>query len=400
MKKLTKLLSLGMAALMSVSLFACTKKSKLNPVEGEIAQKVNGNQVYNVLTERVTPALAYDGKNYKSWKKEVRSKFIELFGLDNIKKNACDLDVKIESTEEIAQTQFMPEHTRVRFVFNSEYGSTVPCYLLIPHTGKESYPLAITLQGHADSGFASSVGITDSDDPEAYANERGAFAIQAIEQGYIALAIEQRGMGERKAKQDAGANIQVDKDGNVTYDDVCDFSAYNALLLGRTLLGERIWDVSKAIDALGDSTLADVTSKINMKDITITGNSGGGTVSYYAACYDERITTSAPSCAFCSYEDSLLWSSGHCACNFVPHAYEWFDMQDLACLIAPRKLVIVNGSADKGFPESGARRGFETVQKIYAKAGAEDNCSFTITNMGHYWVEDSVWSSIAAMNNK
>ena len=40
--------------------------------------------------------------------------------------------------------------------------------------------------------------------------------------------------------------------------------------------------------------------------ILITGNSGGGTMSFYAACFDERIKLSVPSCAFCSYEDSIM----------------------------------------------------------------------------------------------
>ena len=45
--------------------------------------------------------------------------------------------------------------------------------------------------------------------------------------------------------------------------------------------GERMWDVSKAIDALAEFPKCD-TDKI-----FITGNSGGGTMSFYAACYDE-----------------------------------------------------------------------------------------------------------------
>ena len=43
-------------------------------------------------------------------------------------------------------------------MFESENDSFVPCYLLIPDTSKEKYPVAITLQGHT-TGFHNSVGI-------------------------------------------------------------------------------------------------------------------------------------------------------------------------------------------------------------------------------------------------
>ena len=81
-------------------------------------------------------------------------------------------------------------------------------------------------------------------------------------------------------------------------------------------------------------------------------------------------------------------------CNFIPHAYEWFDMQDLACLIAPRKLSVVAGEKDEIFPIYGVKKGFESVKKIYEKAGAPENCSLTVTPQAHWWCEDIVWNVI------
>ena len=256
-------------------------------------------------------------------------------------------------------------------MFESENDSFVPCYLLIPDTSKEKYPVAITLQGHT-TGFHNSVGIIKYEQDNDY-QPRGQFAIQAVKQGYAALAIEQRGMGERRPE----------KPGNM-----CEYEAHIALLLGRTILGERIWDVSKAIDVLASFPQCD------LEKIMITGNSGGGTVSYYAACYDERIKLSVPSCAFCTYGDSIM-NLYHCSCNFIPHAYEWFDMQDLACLIAPRKLAVIAGEKDKIFPLCGVEKGYETVKTIYEKAGVSENCSLTITPKDHWWCEDIVWNKIS-----
>jgi dienelactone hydrolase len=171
---------------------------------------------------------------------------------------------------------------------------------------------------------------------------------------------------------------------------MCAYEAQMALLLSRTILAERIWDVSKAIDLMVNFP------EVDMDKIMMMGNSGGGTATFYTACYDERIKLSAPSCAFCPYPESIM-DIYHCACNYINGAYRYFDMQDLAVLIAPRKLVIINGEKDEIFPIEGTKRGYETVKKIYEKAGATENCKLAITPKHHYWCPDVVWDEIKKM---
>ena len=272
-------------------------------------------------------------------------------------------------------------YKQIRFVFESEVGAFVPCYLLIPDTGKDKYPVAITLQGHS-SGFHNSIAEPKNEKEKEYALGRGKFAVQAVKNGYIALAIEQRGMGERRpsARHQKAANM-------------CEYEAHIALLLGRTILGERMWDVSKAIDALS------VFPKCDTDKILITGNSGGGTMSFYAACFDERIKLSVPSCAFCTYEDSIMnWF--HCSCNFIPHAYEWFEMQDLSCLIAPRRLAIIAGELDEIFPINGVETAYQTAEKVFKSEGVSENVRLVKTPKGHWWCEDIVWSTIEEETKK
>lgn len=331
-------------------------------------REIKGALCHQLLMNQ-KPSLSFEeSRDYIAWKSEVKEKLIELVGLDNITKNACSLNVQIESEEQ------KEGYKQIRFVFESEKGAFVPCYLLIPDTGKERYPVAITLQGHS-SGFHNSVGIVKYEGDEEY-QARGQFAVQAVKNGFIALAIEQRGMGERRPNGDHQKMASM-----------CEYEAHIALLLGRTILGERMWDVSKAIDALS------LFPQCDLEKILITGNSGGGTMSFYAACYDERIKLSVPSCAFCSYKRSIMnWY--HCSCNFIPHAYEWFEMQDLSCLIAPRRLVVVAGELDKIFPIDGVEIGYKTVRKIYQAAGVERNVRLVKTPKAHWWCEDIVWDNI------
>ena len=252
-------------------------------------------------------------------------------------------------------------------------GTAVPCYLLLPDTKKEKYPVAITLQGHS-TGFHNSVGYIKFDYDKTY-QPRGQFGIQAVRNGYAALCIEQRGMGQRRPNAPSRKVA------------LCDFTALVALHLGRTVLGERVFDIHKAIDALSNFPECD-TDKI-----LITGNSGGGTASYYAACYDERIKLCVPSCAFCSYKASIL-DIYHCCCNYIPYAYKYFEMQDLSALIAPRPIAVIAGEKDEIFPISGVKEAYATLADIYKAAGASDACSLTQTPMHHWWCVDYVWDTI------
>ena len=336
----------------------------------ELRTSIDGDLCHTLLAKNTKRRLAFnENEDFSLWKAAVKSKLAELLGMRKIAENACPLRMKIEE-----ETQ-CEGYKKIRFVFESEIGAFCPCYLLIPDTGKEKYPVAITLQGHS-SGFHNSIGEIKYERDASY-QPRGAFALQAVKRGYAALAIEQRGMGERCTTRHSFDVL------------MCTFTAMTALQLGRTILGERIWDIQRAIDLLPNFPQLD-TDKI-----LITGNSGGGTMSFYAACLEDRIKLSVPSCAFCTYESSIL-DIFHCPCNYIPHAYEWFEMQDLACLIAPRNLVVVAGKEDKIFPVQGVREGYDTVQKIYKKAGAQGKCRLVETEKAHWWCEDVVWNAVKA----
>ena len=333
---------------------------------------VNGDLCHDLLKEKVTQRLAFDeSAPIGKYRDEVKAEFLKLIGIEEIEKNACPLNVTVEEDIKI------DGYRRIRFVFESETGCTVPCYLLVPETGRAKYPLAITHQGHS-TGFHNSIGVPKYDRDKDYL-PRGAFGVQAVQNGFAALCIEQRGMGEQRAvKGPTRGGAQM-----------CAYTALTAFNLGRTLIGERIWDVKKAIDAT-----CETFEFVDADKILITGNSGGGTASYYAACYDERIKLSVPSCAFCTYKDSIM-DIFHCACNYIPGIYKQLEMADLSCLIAPRKLTVVAGKEDAIFPISGVRDAFKTVKKIYTAAGCSDNCRMVETPKAHWWCVDIVWNEIA-----
>ena len=250
---------------------------------------VEGFNCHDELVAKTKQKLCYsDDVSYPEWKEKVKDKLFELLGLDLIAENACEPNFKIVEEKQ------KEGYKQVRFEFESEHGSVVPCYILIPDTGKEKYPVVITLQGHS-SGFHNSIKEPLEDDYIAYALTRGCFAVQAVKKGYIAVAVEQRAMGERATFNTPKRRVSVGVGTGGCYN-----NQMTAFMLGRTTIGERCWDISRTIDMLKYFPQCD------MDKIAITGNSGGGTTSYYAACCDERIKISAPSCAFCPYPESIL----------------------------------------------------------------------------------------------
>ena len=264
-----------------------------------------------------------------------------------------------------------PRFDEIRLAFESEPGFFIPAHLIYPKNFSGKLPLVICLQGHSP-GMHVSLARKPYPSKESIEVEGDRdFCIQAVARGYAALALEQRGFGELKNKN-ACSNL-------------CHNLVWQAALMGKTLLGQRICDISNAITA--------VTSTFDFIDadrIGVMGNSGGGTSSYYAACMDERIKVSMPSSSFCSV--AAAWGSiYHCDCSYIAGMLKYFEMADASILIAPRYLIAVNGISDEIQPFEAAKSEFERVKSIFAAAGATDNCCFVAGNGGHRFYANLAW---------
>lgn len=335
-------------------------------------KRIYGDACHDILTSNIKGTLAYRSDcDFGEWKRQVEGKLRELLGMDVIGENACP--VKVENME----TAEYDTYRMLRFSYESERGNDVPAVLLIPKQKKEKYPLAIVLQGHT-TGYHISLGIKEYEGDERFFPD-SCYALQAVENGFAALCIEQRGMGMLRSHRYPGP-------GGVHQ---CSFTAMRAINLGRTIIGERVWDVSRGIDAMEALALPE----IDLQNIMILGNSGGGTASFYAACLEKRIGHAVPGCSFCSYKGSIM-DILHCVCNNIPRVSRYFEMEDLACLIAPRRLTVLAGQKDDIFPLAEVERSYLTVEKIYAHAGAADQCRMVIMPQGHHWCPDVAWRAI------
>lgn len=135
-----------------------------------------------------------------------------------------------------------PEFREIRFRFQSEPGYYVPCHLLIPKNAAKPLPTVIALQGHS-MGMHISLGRTKY--PGETVDGDRDFCVRAVREGFAAIALEQRDFGE------CGGNENGPQ---------CFEPAMADLLIGRTVIGERVWDVMRCVDTL-ISDFADIVDK-------------------------------------------------------------------------------------------------------------------------------------------
>lgn len=309
---------------------------------------------------------------FDRWQRALRGKLKIALGIPQIRTGA-------EAVKLNARTLWKREHelgTIEKVVFTAQPGADVTAYLCLPKESTPPLGAMICLQGHS-SGAHVSVGLPREDDG-LQANIEGDrdFGLQCMARGMAALCIEQRSFGERREKDQQ----RISSHG-------CHDAAMHALMLGQTLAGERVFDVDRGLDYLASR------GDIDMKNVGVMGNSGGGTISIFAAALLPRLAFAMPSCSFCTYADSIM-SIYHCADNYVPGLLQIADSADVLGLFAPRPVVIVAGKEDEIFPIKATRKAFRDLQNIYAAAGAKENCKLVVGSEGHRFYADQAWPEL------
>jgi dienelactone hydrolase len=327
--------------------------------------------LHNHLVERAPRILRFDPEAYfPEWQSAVRRSFKQLLGLMPAR---VPLDLQIISDGPCAEP--VP-HRRVRFHFTAEPHAQVPCTLLIPDGKPAPHPLIICLQGHGPGAYWSLGEVKNAADQ--IARDQGqAFALQALQQGYAALAPEMRCFGERKDQRPLSVH-----DG---YPHGCQQASMVALLLGRTMIGERVWDVVRALDLMAESF-----REIDSQRIAVMGFSGGSVAAYHAAAYDSRIAAVIAASSVCTLQASIV-AINHCPDIYIPNFMHYFDNADIAGLIVPRPLVIVTGENDPIFPLAGVRECYAEIAEIYRLQDAGAACRLVVGPEAHRPYPDLMW---------
>ena len=147
---------------------------------------------------------------------------------------------------------------------------------------------------------------------------------------------------------------------------------------GYTPAGVEAWNGIRAIDLLESLDYVDKSR------IGITGRSGGGAYTWWIAALDDRIKVAAPVAGITDLKNHVIDGviEGHCDCMFQINTYAW-DFAQVASLVAPRPLLILNTDRDSIFPLNGVTRLHNQIQRIYKLHKKTENLGLVITPGGH-----------------
>jgi cephalosporin-C deacetylase-like acetyl esterase len=232
-----------------------------------------------------------------------------------------------------------PRYRIEKLVIESEPGIVVPALLFLPEgTGKR--PGLVYVHGRGKSAAVSEI--------ESLVNS-----------GSAVLAIDVRGLGETRGISDSNGSDWPRYFGDFE-------SAMTTLLTGGTLVGMRARDIVRAVDVLAGR------DEVDRERIYGVGVEGGGISLLHAAAMDARIRKVALERTLLSYQ-SIIDHKIHRNVfeDVVPGVLKVYDLPDLARLIAPRELRIVDAVNPVGqrVPVDGVRKQYGTAKVAWRGAG-------------------------------
>jgi dienelactone hydrolase len=289
----------------------------------------------------------------ESWQRRAHARLAALIP----QRPAIPLDV--EMTESVDCDSYV----RHRIVYDAEPDMSVPAYLLVPKDRTAPGPAVLAQHGHGP-GKSQVAGLPGEAGGEP--SENADYGHQLATRGYVVLAPDLRGFGERT-------------DWNPPNIYHCDYSQMHTTMLGVDMLALDLWDLARGIDVLVDHPLVD-PDRIGM-----VGLSQGGTCTLFLTAYDQRIRAAVVSGYFSSIQSSAAIPWNMCGSQVLRGMIGTFEHLDIAAVIAPRALLIESGTEDQIFPASVAAVEHEKLRTVYAALGAGDRTEIEIEEGGHAW---------------
>jgi cephalosporin-C deacetylase-like acetyl esterase len=244
-----------------------------------------------------------------------------------------------------------------KVIFESQPEIFVTANLYLPTRRQPLYPGIILPNGHAIK--------------EGKAHRSYAYVSQTLARiGYVVLNFDAFGQGERMQYLDPRSGKPISVRGGEHSQ-----AGRPMLLFGSQFEQYRTWDCIRAVDYLLSRP------EVDPQRIGCTGQSGGGTMTMWAAALDPRIKVAVVSDG---NSDNLAGPSysppggvDDAEQNIVGSLAEGIDRGDLLLAFAPKPLLILYSRIDSGFTYSptyvkGTKEVYNEVQAAYKLMGATD----------------------------
>ncbi|MEO5976024.1 MAG: alpha/beta hydrolase family protein [Chryseolinea sp.] len=316
-------------------------------------------------TKEMTPPFVVP-KSLADWQKMrtgIRDTLVKLMG--DLPPIPTKTPVKILGTEDKGS------YTIEKFEFENGAGAIVPGVLLKPKTGLKKYPAIYYSHWHG--------GNYDLGKRELFSTHHTPQVPADVltQLGYIVIAIDAYGFGERSGKGPGGPE-------EIGGSEELSESKYQ-LWLGRSLWSMMVRDDRMALNYLFTRPDVDVTR------VAATGISMGATRTWWLMALDERIKAGVAVGCMTRYQNLIDEHKlkAHGIYYFVPGILKHFDTEAIISMIAPRPILFMTGDEDIGSPVSGIKSLEAPVKSIYKLNGTESSFqSIIYEHTGHVYTPD------------
>ena len=269
--------------------------------------------------------------------------------------------------------------------FQTAPGMSVPAHVLVPKKARMPAPGIVVL--HCHGGFylwGKEKVVECAEEHPVLARfkqqlyEGKSIASELARQGYVVVVIDMFYWGERRMVLDEDPPAYRERPRSMTEEEIRAFnrrSGENEQLVARSLFtagitwpGIVLWDDIRTVDYLASRPEVDKTR------LGCVGLSVGGYRSFLLAALHPRITAAVDVGWMTSYPYQIKRQVIN-SIGFTFHIiglYRYLDLPDLAALIAPRAIMVINGSKDQLFSPDGVRAAFAKIRGCYEKAGVPD----------------------------
>ena len=285
---------------------------------------------------------AFENGDWQAWRDGVRKAVRDALGPLPFGKEGGPLNVRVVSRHE------RPGYVVENVLFESLPGLDVngSVYLPLTETYPPPWPAIVVPVGHSTK--------TGAD----YQIPAQVFA----RLGYVAITFDPPGMAGEKSI------------GNDHFND-----GVRCYLTGHSSNRYFVIDALRCIDYLAARPDVDLSNGVGM-----TGVSGGGMTTMFAALLDDRIRAAGPSC--CAVPNAMhpvLDDYAPCPETLASERFAAYDDMDLLAAAMPTPVLLMAGAKDEVFREDMSRAIASDVEQSFVKAGHGDRFAFFLDSSGH-----------------
>lgn len=336
-----------------------------------------------------------------AWQKLARARVLE---------HLCYSPAPVSPLPRVIRRTDRGDYIEEYLTFQTTPDLRVPAYVLIPKNASFPAPGIVVLHDHGGAYVWGKEKVVAVDNEHTALSEfkKGLYegtsiANELVRRGYVVIAIDMFYWGERRMLLDDDPSSYREPQ-TMSSEEVQAFnrrSSQNEQLVARSLMtagitwpGVVLWDDLRTVDYLASRP------EVDRRRLGCVGLSVGGYRSFVLAALDPRIKAAVDVCWMTSYASNIRRHVMNTVgfTFHIPCLYRYLDLPDLAALIAPRSVFVINGSKDGLFPPDGVDKAHRKIEACFRKAGAPEHQRCRVYDAPHQFnraMQAEAWDWLA-----